>query len=73
MSQIASEYEHLGTAPDDIVQAHPHLHLADVHAALAYYYDHQDEIRREWRETDALVAALRSKYASRLDSKSRGA
>ncbi len=56
--------------PDDIVEAHPHLTLADVHAALAYYYDHQGTIRQEWQEADSLVATLRTRFASRLQSDS---
>jgi uncharacterized protein (DUF433 family) len=66
VSQIASEYEHLGSAPDQIVEAHPHLCLADVHAALAYYYDHVEAIREEWRAAEATVAALRRAYPSRV-------
>lgn len=65
VSQVASEYEHLGMTPDDIVEAHPHLTLADVHAALAYYYDQQDAIRREWQEADSVIATLRARYPSR--------
>lgn len=65
VSQIASEYEHAGMTPDAIVDAHPHLTLADVHAALTYYYDHPDDIRREWEEADALVASLKDYYRRR--------
>jgi uncharacterized protein (DUF433 family) len=65
VSQIASEHEHLGMSPDEIVEAHAHLTLADVHAALSYYYDHPDEIRRDWDDTDALVDALRKRYVRR--------
>ena len=65
VSQIASEHEHLGMSADEIVEAHPHLTLADVHAALAYYYDYSDEIRRDWDEADELVAALGKRYARR--------
>lgn len=65
VSQIASEHEHLGMSPDEIVEAHPHVTLADVHAALSYYYDHADEIRRDWDDTDALVEALRKRYPPR--------
>lgn len=68
VSQVASEYEHLEMTPDQIVEAHPHLTLADVHAALAYYYDHQDTIHREWREADSLIVTLRTRFASRLRS-----
>ncbi|WP_022836548.1 DUF433 domain-containing protein [Salisaeta longa] len=34
----------LGTPPEEIPQGLPHLTLAQVFAALAYYSDHQDEI-----------------------------
>jgi hypothetical protein len=48
--------------PDELIEAHPHLSLAEVHAALAYYYEHQDAIRREWEDDRALVDSLRSRY-----------
>lgn len=66
VSQIASEAEHLGMSPDEIVTAHPHLSLADVHAALAYYFDHQQMIREEWRAARALIVEMRERYPSRL-------
>lgn len=36
-----------GWSPEEIHFQHPHLSLAQIHAALAYYYDHQDEIDQE--------------------------
>jgi uncharacterized protein (DUF433 family) len=47
VQDIASDYDHLGLSPDDICDAHPGLNLAQVHAALAYYFDHRDEIATE--------------------------
>jgi len=38
VSQIAIYYEKMDYTPDDIVRAHPHLTLAQVHDALSYYY-----------------------------------
>jgi hypothetical protein len=70
VSQIASEYEHLRMSPDEIAEAHSHLGLAEIHAALAYYYDHLDEIRREWQEGEELVASLRARFPSRLPGRS---
>lgn len=32
---------------DEIQRQHPHLSLAQIYAALAYYHDHQDEMDRE--------------------------
>ena len=66
ISQIASEYEHLGMTPDEIAEAHPHLGLAEIHAALAYYYDNRDLIRRDWEDAESLTATLRSRYLSRV-------
>ena len=33
-----------GSSPEEIHFQHPHLSLAQIHAALSYYYDHQQEI-----------------------------
>ena len=32
-----------GLSPEEMHRQHPHLSLAQVHAALAFYYDHQAE------------------------------
>ena len=47
-----------GKTPDEIVQALPHLTLAQVHGALAYYFDHRAEILREMREDGEFAAQL---------------
>lgn len=36
-----------GWNPEEMCLQHPHLSLAQIHAALAYYYDHQDELNAE--------------------------
>ena len=33
-----------GWSPEEIHFQHPHLSLAQIHAALGYYYDHKAEI-----------------------------
>jgi uncharacterized protein (DUF433 family) len=33
--------------PEQIVSEHPQLTVADIHSALAYYFDHRDEIQRD--------------------------
>lgn len=40
---VASAYEHSGYSPDEIAEFYPALSLADIHTAIAYYYDHLDE------------------------------
>lgn len=39
-----------GMAPEELAREFPFLSLAQIHDALSYYYDHQDEIEAEFRE-----------------------
>ena len=51
-----------GSSPEEMHFQYPHLSLAQIHAALAYYYDHQaeldSEIRTRWAEADDLAAQV---------------
>src|SRR5690242_9029983 len=44
VQDIAIEHEWSGWCPEEICFQHPGLTLAQVHAALAYYFDHRDAI-----------------------------
>lgn len=44
VAMIVMEYLGRGVAVEDILWQFPFLTLAEVHAAMAYYYDHQFEI-----------------------------
>jgi uncharacterized protein (DUF433 family) len=46
-------------APDDIVRAYPHLSLAEVHGALAYYFDHVQEINESIERSRKVVDETR--------------
>ena len=50
----------LGRTPEEIMQTIPHLTLAQVHAALAYYYANRDlieaDIAADEEEADRLEA-----------------
>ena len=50
-----------GSSPEEIHFQYPHLSLAQIHSALAYYYDHQAEfdaeIARQFIEYDELLRA----------------
>jgi len=41
---IAIEYEYLNRTPDEIINAHPHLKLEQIHDALSYYYENRTEL-----------------------------
>ena len=45
VKDVAEAYEHSGYDPDEITQLYPDLSLADVHRALAYYFDNIDDFR----------------------------
>jgi len=49
-----------GKSPDEIVLALPHLTLAQVYMALAYYFEHREAILQEIREDEEFVAAVRA-------------
>ena len=64
--QIAIEYDRLGWTPDEIVEAHPHLTLAQVHDALSYYYEHRLTLDSDITDGQEFVAYLREQYPSKL-------
>src|SRR5687767_3057225 len=47
-----------GSSPEEMHFQYPHLSLAQIHAALSYYYDHQTdidaEIQSRWQEVNKL-------------------
>ena len=45
---------------DEIHRQHPYLSLAQIHSALAYYYDHQTEMDGEIDAQLHRVAAMRA-------------
>jgi len=47
VAMIVMDYLAYGWSPDEVRRQHPHLTLAEVHAAMGYYYDHQEEIDGE--------------------------
>ena len=47
VSQLASETVAYGWSPEEIHFQHPFLSMGQIHSALAYYWDHQEEINRQ--------------------------
>ena len=58
-----------GSSPEEIHFQYPHLSLAQIHAALSYYHDHQArfdaEIRQQLEEVDGWVAEANDSPARR--------
>lgn len=55
---IAIEYEYLNHSPDEIVNAHPHLKLEQIHDALSYYYENREELDEKIRKDKEFVQDL---------------
>ena len=68
---VVGWHEHQGMTPDEIVSHVPSVTLADIHAALAYYFDHMEEIQQEMRAERAFAEEFRRSHPSRLETRLR--
>ncbi len=62
-------HELQGRSPVDIVGEFPELSLADVHAAIAYYFDNREQIEQDIAEENAAYETLKSKSPSKVKQK----
>src|SRR2546425_1218192 len=69
---IVEQYEN-GMTPEDMVRAYDTLVLADVHAAIAYYLRHRDEVRAYLKRRAEDAASLRAKIETERPRISREA
>lgn len=58
-----------GHSAEEIHLQHPHLSLAQVHAAFSYYFDHQPKLDAEIERRYAQAEALRAKAGPQLSRK----
>jgi uncharacterized protein (DUF433 family) len=65
VQNIAIWHERMGKSADEIAEEYD-LTLGDVYAALAYYFDHRDEIDRSIGEGQAFAEALRQRTPSKV-------
>ena len=61
-----------GMLPDEIVASYPQRTPADVHAALAFYFDNRDEIEEQMREDAECINAVTAEKEYRLTTASVG-
>lgn len=69
VEDIVIWHERMGLSPDEIVSQYPTITLADVYAALAYYHDHFDEIRRQICEDEEFALDMQAKTPSLVQQK----
>jgi uncharacterized protein (DUF433 family) len=68
VADVVLMHRRLGRALEEIAGTYD-LPLAAVYAAMAYYYDHKDEIDQSLDEEEALAEAFRKNNPSRLREK----
>jgi uncharacterized protein (DUF433 family) len=74
VAQIVLDYLAYGWSVDEMCRQHSYLTLAEAHAAMAYYFDHQqeidEEIQKEVQEAaSALANAPHSPFVVRMKAK----
>src|SRR3954465_15973830 len=67
---IVEQYEN-GMTPEDMVRAYDTLVLADVHAVIAYYLRHREEVRAYLKRRGEEAQALRAKIETERPRVSR--
>jgi uncharacterized protein (DUF433 family) len=72
VTDIVLWHERRGYSADEIVGIFPSITLADVHAALTYYFDHRAEIGADFEHDQELAEKLRPNFPSKLQEKLRG-
>ncbi len=69
VQNIVIWYERMGMSPDEIVYHYSSITLADVHAALTYYYDHLEEIRKDLKEDEIFAREMKAQTPSLIKEK----
>jgi uncharacterized protein (DUF433 family) len=72
--ELVLDHKAYGWSPEELHLQHPHLSLGQIHSALAYYWDHQEEIeqdiKRRLRRVDELEKTFKpTKLRERLKAK----
>lgn len=66
VAQIVADHLGYGWSAEEIVRQHSHLRPSEVHAALAYYFDHRLAIDTELAEELAAIEHATGQAASSL-------
>jgi uncharacterized protein (DUF433 family) len=59
-------HEMRGMSPAEIVYQYPGITAADVHSALAYYFDNVEEINKEFQSDQEWAARLKVTIPSKI-------
>ena len=71
VKHVVLDHQRGGMSPDEIASAYPGLTLADVYAALAYYFDHRREVDADIQVDDERWTQLQAEEPGSLTDKLR--
>lgn len=74
VAQIVMDYLAYGWSVEEICRQHLYLKPAEAHAAMGYYFDHQEEIDQEiiqeWEQVQTSITQVaRSPFHTRMKAK----
>lgn len=64
-------HEMRGMSPAEIVYQYPGITVADVHAALTYYFDNLDEIKQEFQKDEEWAEWVKANIPSKIPQELR--
>ena len=64
--EVAMDHAAYGWDAEEIHAAHPHLSLAQIHAALSYFHDHKGELDAQMQRQVESYRRLRSEASGQL-------
>jgi len=64
--ELVVEQQAYGWSLEELHFQHPYLTLGQIHSALAYYWDHREELDRDIQRRLELVEVLRQRRGARI-------
>ena len=62
--ELVGEKFAFGWSPEELLFQHPYLTLGKIHSALAYYWDHTDELNKDMADRLQKVESLKKKASN---------
>ena len=58
---LVTSQQAYGWSPEELAFQYPHLTMGQIHSALAYYWDHQEELDEDMARREAFADELQRK------------
>ena len=71
VADVVAWHEKRGYSPEEIVLLFPGITLADVYAALAYYFDNRQEIEEDFRKAEQAADWVKAHVPTKIPAEIR--